>query len=112
MDDDSWWGSSKAVWKRQQDRRDNNEPIKRTKVIEKVDKVCFSTEPVATCPEGTGPAQQHQQQKRVPFTCVERSSAEARRLQRQARQGVADTAGREPVFTQDVRVPAGKCVRY
>jgi len=112
MDDDSWWGTSSKAWNRrsQQDRRDNNGPVKRTKVIEKMDKLCFSVEPVATCPEGTSP-QQQQQQKRVPFTCMERSSTEARRLQRQARQGVADTSGKEPVFTQDVRVP-GKCVRY
>jgi hypothetical protein len=111
MDDDSWWGTSSKAWKRQQSRQDNNEPVKRTKVIEKVDQLCFSTQPVSACPEGSHPDQQ-QLQKRVPFACLERSSTEARQLQRQARRGVADVSGRAAVWTQDVRVPAGKCVRY
>jgi len=117
-----------------QRRGQNIEPVKRTQVEEKRHEICFSAEPVKVCPQGTTPAEQgnsgsdydsqeqqqgRQQQKqqgnntrRVSFICVDRSSLEARRLQRQARRdGVADTSGQTPSFAKEVRVPS-KCIRY
>jgi hypothetical protein len=124
MSDDGWWGPSakQAVWKREQQqdsrRRQNTEPVKRTKVVETHQEICFSVEPIKLCPAGTTPAEQGSQEqqqrntRKVPFFCLERSSSEARRLQRQARSGeVVSANGRAPDFTRDVRVP-GKCIRY
>jgi hypothetical protein len=110
------------------------EPVKLTKVEERPHEICFSAEPVKQCPEGTtsadqagnqgysseeqsGQQQGGQQQrgsttKRVTFICKDRSTSEARQLQRQVRrEGVVHINGQTPSFTKEVRVP-GKCIRY
>jgi len=127
-----WPASSRGRSQQQANRqqRATEEPTERTAVTESSDKICFSMTPVKQCPEGTSPTNQQssdgsseqqrggQQQggqerktRKVAFTCFERSDSEARRLQRQARNGVADTSGREASFTKQVPVPS-KCIRY
>jgi len=118
--------------------QETEEPVQKTKVLEYNHEICFSSQPVKQCPEGTSPVenqrqssgygtdedeerqqpsgQSQQQQQRggksVPFICLERSSLEARRLQRQARRGVnVDTSGHQPSFTKPVKVPSA-CIRY
>jgi hypothetical protein len=120
-------------------QENTQEPVKKTKVIEYSGMICFSTSPVKQCPEGTWPdnnndqnqpngdndysgeQQQQQQQgrpspaqggKKVQFACLPRSSLEARRLQRQARQGaVVDVSGQQPSFVEAINQPTS-CVRY
>jgi len=134
----SWRQGVRSQSQRQQQRQGANsqeqsqeteEPVKKTKVLEYNHEICFSVEAVKMCPEGSSPVenqssaygtdeeeQQPQQQQRngksVPFICLERSSSEARRLQRQARRGViVDTSGHQPRFVQQVK-PATACIRY
>jgi len=149
-----WWGQQQKQQRRWNQRRGGNkkqgssssssgasqemteEPVKKTKVIEYNHMICFSTQPVKQCPEGTSSADQQQQQqestnqdysqeqqqqknkqagpgsKKVQFTCLPRSSIEARRLQRQARQGVVvDVSAYQPSFVEAVQQPT-RCVRY
>jgi hypothetical protein len=92
-------------------------------------KVCFSMEPVKRCPRGSYPASQDsdygyessaeqskpgQQKngKKVKFTCMNRSSFEARRLLREARRGeVLDMSAHQASMTEFVEEPK-KCLRY
>lgn len=117
-----------------QEQEETVEPVKKTKVIEYNHMICFSIQPVKQCPEGTHPAQDQQQgqidysngsqeqqrqgqqqlqgQKKMQFACLPRSSIEARRLQRQARQGVVvDVSSYTPSFVESVKQPQ-RCVRY
>jgi len=155
-EEQSWWGLEKQQqrpsWRRQEQQKQqqkgqgmqsqeySEEPVKRTKVIEYNNMICFSTQPVKQCPEGTHPAQQQQDQqqqqgndysgssqeqqqrgqqqqqqpgqKKMQFSCLPRSSIEARRLQRQARQGaVVDVSSYTPSFVENVKQPQ-RCVRY
>jgi hypothetical protein len=148
-EEQSWWGMQKqrnSNWRRQQQngqqqkqqgsQEQGEEPVKKTKVIEYNQMICFSTSPVKQCPEGTHPAQERDQQqqtsdysggssqeqkqqgqqkpgqKKMQFACLPRSSIEARRLQRQARQGVVvDVSAYTPSFVESVKQPQ-RCVRY
>ena len=93
-------------------------------------KICFSTQPVKQCPEGTHPVRSQNEEpisdyssneqqgstgsaKKVPFACLDRSQPEARRLQRQVRQGlvVEKSDLPKPNFSEVVKQPTG-CVRY
>jgi hypothetical protein len=92
-------------------------------VLEFNHKICFSVQPVKQCPEGTSPAdennsssedysQKQQGDKKMQFACLSRSSSQARRLQRQARQGViVDVSSQSPSFVESVQQPT-QCVAY
>jgi hypothetical protein len=109
---------------------ETEQPVKKTKVIEYSHMICFSTKPVKQCPQGTQPSasdnqqqqissteqqqqQQQQNMKKVPFACMPRSNVNARRLQRQARQGQVLTEQELPTpsFSETVKQPTN-CVRY
>jgi len=131
----SCWPNCEGQQSGEQGSQWTEEPVKATKVIEYNHKICFSVEPVRQCPEGTTPAgadgqpqngsasneedtpkqQQQQQQKqgkKMQFTCLPRSSVEARRLQRQARRGVVvDVSALSPSFVDNVKQPQS-CIRY
>jgi len=127
---DQWSQQQSKPWKKhqqkhRQERRQRSdgeeEPISQTKVIEFNHKICFSAQPVKQCPEGTSSVdevdetsqtQQQQQAKKIQFICLSRSSSEARRLQRQAREGVnVDLPDQSPTFVEAVAQPT-RCVAY
>jgi len=93
------------------DRReqsDRRQPVKRTKVMEYQHQICFSTEPVKQCPRGYAP-EEEEEKKTVKFFCLERSSSEARRLQRQVREGrIVESEGHQQSFTEQFEQPT-KC---
>jgi hypothetical protein len=91
-------------------------------------KICWSMEPVMRCPAGSYPASQDsdygyessteskrgQQKngKKVKFTCMNRTSDEARRLLRGARRGeVLEMDEHQASMTEFVEEPE-KCLRY
>jgi hypothetical protein len=93
---------------------ENNEmtPIEKTEVIEHSHKICFSVKPVKTCPEGSYPDKTKDQ--KVSFTCMDRTSTEARRLLSQARrynEPVEIPSSSKNSFTQQLTVPT-TCVVY
>lgn len=130
-EEQSWWGPKRSSqWKRQERRGGNQfggsnsqeevqQPIKKTKVIEQHNRLCFSTVPVKTCPEGTTPADnngpisgEEKDGRKVQFACLPRSSLEGRRLQRLARQGaIVDVSSLTPNFVDTVSQPTS-CRRY
>lgn len=91
----------------QKTNRNQPKPIKRTKVIEYQQKICFSVEPVKRCPKGSSPDEDSQnKQVKVQFFCLERSSTEARRLLREVRQGqTVQSEGRQQSFVEEVEEP-------
>jgi len=91
----------------QKTTRNQPKPIKRTKVIEYQQKICFSTEPVKRCPKGSSPDQSSENKEvKVKFFCLDRSSSEARRLLRQVRQGeIVQQENRPQSFVEDVQEP-------
>jgi len=109
-DEENYDNKSEERWDQDREsRKQGPKPVKRTKVVEYQHKVCFSTEPVKKCPQGTRPDEQSTEEASVKFFCLERSSTEARRLQRQAREGkVISPEGRSPSFTEQVSQPT-KC---
>jgi hypothetical protein len=130
----SCWPNCEGQQSGEQGSQWTEEPVKATKVIEYNHKICFSVDPVRQCPEGTTPAgadgqpqygsasneedtpkqqpQQQKQGKKMQFTCLPRSSVEARRLQRQARRGVVvDVSALSPSFVENVKQPQS-CIRY
>jgi hypothetical protein len=71
---------------RKSDRDEEDEesrPIMKTKVIEYNHKLCFSLRAVKQCPRGS--FAEDTEKSKVPFTCLNRSSPQTRRLLRQAR---------------------------
>jgi len=105
-DEESKWMNSDE----QKTNRNQPKPIKRTKVIEYQQKICFSNEPVKRCPKGSSPNEDAQTKEvKVQFFCLERSSTEARRLLRKVRQGkTIEAEGRPQSFVEDVQEPT-KC---
>jgi hypothetical protein len=91
----------------QQQQKGRKSPVSRTKTIEYSHRLCFSMKPVKECPRGTfADDESETKQVKVEFFCLERSSSEARRLQRQVREGrVVDTTDRAPSFTDEVEQP-------
>jgi hypothetical protein len=119
-------------------RNDNTqEAVEQTKVIEYNHKICFSLKPIKQCPEGTMPIssssssnkdggdeysgadRDNDQQsssggrkEKVQFACLSRTSSEAKRLQRQAHNGViVDIENQKPSFVETVQQPL-RCVQY
>jgi len=103
--DEERWDQSR------ESRKQGPKPIQRTKVVEYHHKLCFSTEPVKRCPRNSQPDENAKtEEKNVKFFCLDRSSAEARRLQRQVRDGkIVESEGRNPSFNEVVEQPT-KCV--
>jgi len=81
--------SSSSQSSSQQEEEGEMKPVKMTKMIEYNHKVCFSKSPVKQCPEGSSPATNNQgseeKQAKVQFTCLQRSSTEARQMARLVR---------------------------
>ncbi|KAI6184877.1 hypothetical protein M3Y97_00643900 [Aphelenchoides bicaudatus] len=101
------------MWQSSEEDKENgrkNRPIESTKTLEYAQKLCFSVKPVKRCPRGTVPDQEADPKEvKVQFFCLERHSSQARRLQRQVRQGmVVDSTGFKPSFYDTVQEPT-KC---
>jgi hypothetical protein len=101
----------------QKRRRNNNndyetDPIEKTEVMEYNHKICFSLKPVKACPEESYP--QETKTSKISFSCLDRSSEEARRLLRQARRqsGPVDLPEDSKIsFVESITVPT-TCVSY
>jgi hypothetical protein len=100
----------------QQQRRrtndnDETQPIEKTEVLEYNHKICFSVKPVKACPEDSYPQQTKEQ--KVGFTCLDRSSSEARQLLREARRSTrpVELPTNKPSFVETITVPS-TCVVY
>jgi len=104
--DAEWWSSSEE----NKENGSKTRPIDATKTLEYAQKLCFSVKPVKKCPQGTVPDEQSEPTEvKTQFFCLERHSAQARRLQRQARQGnIVDASGFQPSFYDSVQQPT-KC---
>jgi hypothetical protein len=101
----------------------NIDPVLQTRHLEFNDKVCFTFEPVLTCPRGTHPIlnnmnnddniqQTRGQTKKVKFACLNRSLDETRRLLEQTRKGVVlNMQGYPRSFQETVRAET-KCQQY
>jgi hypothetical protein len=102
-DEESQWMNSQE----QKTNRNQPKPIKRTKVIEYQQKICFSNEPVKRCPKGSSPNENAEtNQMKVQFFCLERSSTEARRLLRNVRKGQnVQSEGRPQSFVEEINEP-------
>jgi hypothetical protein len=87
------------------------EPIEKTEVMEYNHKICFSVKPVKSCPEDSYPSKTKEQ--KVSFTCMDRTSTEARRLLRQARRynEIVELPSQKASFVQPLTVPT-TCVVY
>jgi len=103
--DEERWDQSR------ESRRTGPKPIKRTKIVEYSHKLCFSTEPVKRCPKGSRPDEEAKTEDvTVKYFCLERQSTQARRLQRQVRQGeIVDSSPFQPSFNEEIAQPT-KCV--
>lgn len=103
--DGQWWASSE-----EKENSQKNKPVDSTKTLEYAQKLCFSVKPVKKCPQGTTPDEQSEPQEvKIQFFCLERHSAQARRLQRQVRQGkIVDPSNFQPSFYDTVEQPT-KC---
>jgi hypothetical protein len=104
---EQWWSSS------EESNKENNKkikPVERTQLLEYSQKVCFSMTPVKKCPQGSVRDENTEPKtQKVQFFCLERSSSQARRFQRQVRQGkVVDSEGHQPSFFDNVEEPV-KC---
>jgi len=109
-EDDS--SSSSDSFEKEWSSKSGPKPVERTEIIEYSHKLCFSTQPVKKCPSGSNIDEEAQTKKqKVPFFCLDRSSSEARQMQRQVRQGrLVDVEGRAPSFVEELQQPT-RCVR-
>jgi hypothetical protein len=110
--EDKHYDNDEERWDQSREsRRAGPKPIKRTKVVEYSHKLCFSTEPVKRCPSGSRPDEEAKTEDlTVKFFCLERQSSQARRLQRQVRNGeIVDGSSHQPSFTEQIAQPT-KCV--
>jgi hypothetical protein len=103
--DEERWDQSR------ESRKQGPRPIKKTKIVEYHHKLCFSTEPVKKCPQGSRVDEDAKTEEiDVKFFCLDRTSTEARRLQRQVRDGkIVNSEDRTPSFNEQVFQPT-KCV--
>jgi len=105
--DGQWWTSSEE----NKENSGKTKPIDQTQTLEYAQKLCFSVKPIKSCPRGTVPDKEIEPKEvKVQFFCLDRHSSQARRLQRQVRQGkIVDSSGFQPSFYDDVEQPV-KCV--
>jgi hypothetical protein len=110
-DQDEEYGQQKKQQKRRRNDNDEIDPIEKTEVMEYNHKICFSVKPIKTCPEDSYPGETKEQ--KVSFTCMDRSSAEARRLLREARRtdGPIDLPNTKSSFAETISVPQN-CIVY
>lgn len=89
-DDDSKSNDSKEQQRRQERRQESREgsrhqrryetePIPRTKVIEQMAKICFSKNPIPTCPTHTYPTS-YKPERKVVYSCLPRDDMQAELL--------------------------------
>jgi hypothetical protein len=107
-DEQQQYESNELSNERQQSsgRRQSPKPIERTKIIEYQHRVCFSMKPVKKCPQGTVPDDSQTTTINVQFTCLDRSDVNARKLQRQVRQGkIVEMEQNAPSFADEVEQP-------
>jgi len=112
--DTSSSSSSSSSDENDNDNDDTTEqPDRKTKVIEIDDQICFSTIPVPQCDDNSYPIGQNEQ-KQVPYVCVDQDSQSAESFERQARYGknhVQALTNRPPNFTRTESIPE-KCKKY
>ncbi|KAI1721942.1 lipoprotein amino terminal region domain-containing protein [Ditylenchus destructor] len=101
------------------DKQQNEvDPTSQTMIKETTHKLCFSQKPVKQCPRGWFPADEDEsdtqllKRKKVGFSCIDRSSHEAKRLKSEVRRlGTADITDYPPSFEEEVVIPV-RCVAY
>jgi hypothetical protein len=112
--DTSSSSSSSSSDENDNDNDDTTEnPDRKTKVIEIDDQICFSTIPVPQCDDDSYPIGSNQQ-KQVPYVCVDQDSESAESFERKARYGKSHVQGltnRQPNFTRTESIPE-KCKKY
>lgn len=87
------------------------DPIKKTITVEKRNEVCFSLKPVNACPKGFENADSEGKQEEVNFACFARSSTDAQRYLREARENVLALDDESQDYTEKVTVPR-RCIKY
>lgn len=90
----------------------DEEPVKKTLVMEYNHKICFSMKPVSECPRGLYPTNQFINVK-VQFTCLARDDVKARRFIRELKtEGILKGVKELPMsFVENVKTPT-KCVEF
>uniref|UniRef100_A0A914CNF1 Vitellogenin n=1 Tax=Acrobeloides nanus TaxID=290746 RepID=A0A914CNF1_9BILA len=91
--------------------RETRNPIKKTITVEKRNEVCFSLKPVNACPKGFENADSEGKQEEVNFACFARSSTDAQRYLREARENVLALDDESQDYTEKVTVPR-RCIKY
>jgi hypothetical protein len=106
-EDNQWWDSEEN---KKESQKEKSKPVDRTHVLEYSQKICFSSEPVKKCPQGmTQDENSESKQTKVQFFCLNRSSTQARRLQRQVRQGIVVESKDYPLSFFDTIEQPTKC---
>ncbi|KJH41554.1 hypothetical protein DICVIV_12470 [Dictyocaulus viviparus] len=77
--------------------------LKNTYVMEFAHRVCFSLEPVSKCPKRE--QNDDMVEKKIRFTCLPRSSYEARQLLHKARTDILNLSGYPVSFVENISVP-------
>jgi hypothetical protein len=96
----------------EEEDRDSRAPVKKTITSEKRDEVCFSIDSVYACPKGfENEAIEDPIQKEVKFKCFKRSSPEAQRFLREARERVLEFEDANSDLVEQVTIPT-RCVKY
>lgn len=81
-------------------------PVDQTATLEYSQKICFSMKPVKKCPRNTVPDDSEPKSVKIQFFCLNRSTTEARRFQRQVRQGkIVKSEDQQPSFFDNVEQP-------
>jgi len=108
---DEEYGQDKKQQKRRRNDNYETDPIEKTEVMEYNHKICFSIKPVKACPEDSYP--QETKEQKVSFSCMDRSSPEARRLLREARRTNQPVSlpNTKSSFTETLSIPS-TCVVY
>lgn len=83
------------------------DPIKRTKVIEQSDEICFSKHPVPKCPHHTYTKEHKSQPEKIVYCCLPRHSEKAEKYHRRtSRDHIIDEIDSlKPSFTETEYVP-------
>jgi hypothetical protein len=109
-DSDNTWSSSlpseltdSPVWNKDQTIK----PVQRTKVIEQGDEICFSKQPVKTCPRNTYPVQYKDQEQKVVYSCLSRNDIRSEIYHRRSSQHrvVSEVESLSSSFTETEIVP-------
>jgi hypothetical protein len=91
---------------------DRQQPVMRTRVMETGSKICFSRQPVPTCPSHSYP-RGYEQTRKVVYSCIEQDDPDAHTMRQQARRGqTPDRVQSLPTsFTEEELVPQS-CDRF